>query len=93
MSLIRLIERQNRKARAEQSGNTASIKLLLPTVLCLAPPVFILLIGPAALDFRDFINRERDESSQLVEQANTVPGLDGRPVVGAFERLSPPRPV
>lgn len=72
--------RHNRKTRAEQAGNTASIKLLLPTVLCLAPPVFILLIGPAALDFRDFINRERDESSQLVEQANTVVGPSGRAV-------------
>ncbi len=70
--------RQNRKTRAEQSGNTASIKLLLPTVLCLAPPVFILLIGPAALDFRDFMNRERAESTELVEQANTVTVLDGR---------------
>jgi tight adherence protein C len=72
--------RHNRKTRAEQAGNTASIKLLIPTVLCLAPPVFILLIGPAALDFKDFINRERDESTQLVEQANNVPGLDGRPL-------------
>jgi len=70
--------RQNRKTRAERSGNTASIKLLLPTVLCLAPPVFILLIGPAALDFRDFINRERVQSIELVEQANTNPMLDGR---------------
>ena len=70
--------RQNRKARAEQSGNTASVKLLLPTVLCLAPPVFILLIGPAALDFRDFMNREREENTQLVQRANTVTGFDSR---------------
>lgn len=77
--------RQNRKTRAEQAGNTASIKLLLPTVLCLAPPVFILLIGPAALDFRDFINRERDGSSQLVEQANTIAGPNGRPVLQSGE--------
>lgn len=83
--------RHNRKTRAEQAGNTASIKLLLPTVLCLAPPVFILLIGPAALDFRDFINRERDESTQLVEQANAVPGLDGRPAPRASDGLLPAR--
>lgn len=67
--------RHNRKTRAEQAGNTASIKLLLPTVLCLAPPVFILLIGPATLDFRDFINRERDDTTHLVEQANTIFGF------------------
>ena len=83
--------RHNRKTRAEQAGNTASVKLLLPTVLCLAPPVFILLIGPATLDFRDFINRERDESSLLVEQANVIPGLDGRSEPSALDRLSPAR--
>ena len=69
--------RHNRKTRAEQAGNTASIKLLLPTVLCLAPPVFILLIGPAVLDFRDFINREREDTINLVEQANNVFGFSG----------------
>ncbi len=83
--------RHNRKTRAEQAGNTASIKLLLPTVLCLAPPVFILLIGPAALDFRDFMNRERDESTQLVEQANAITGPNGRPVPRAMDRLMPAR--
>lgn len=85
--------RHNRKARVEQSGNTASVKLLLPTVLCLAPPVFILLIGPATLDFRDFINRERDESSQLVEKANTVPGIGGRTDLRGSERFSRARPA
>ena len=70
--------RHNRKTRAEQAGNTASVKLLLPTVLCLAPPVFILLVGPAALDFRDFINRERDDTIHLVEQANQIFGFTDR---------------
>lgn len=64
--------RMARKLRAEQAGNTASVKLLLPVVLCLAPPIFILLVGPAVLDFRDFINRERQESSELIEQARAV---------------------
>jgi len=82
--------RHNRKTRAEQAGSTASVKLLLPTVLCLAPPVFILLIGPATLDFRDFINRERAESSLLVEQANFIGG-PSQAAISAIERLLPAR--
>jgi len=65
--------RHNRKIQAEQAGNTASIKLLLPTVLCLAPPIFIILIGPAVIDFREFINREREETIKIVESATTFP--------------------
>ena len=63
--------RDDRKRRAEQAGNTASIKLLLPVVICLAPPIFILLIGPAILDLRDFINREKDGSVELIERVNS----------------------
>ena len=62
--------RENRKQDAEQAGQTATIKLLLPVVFCLAPPIFILLTGPAILDLRDFINRERDTAVELVEQVN-----------------------
>ena len=62
--------RETRKQEAEQAGNLASIKLLLPVVLCLAPPVFILLVGPAFLDLRDFVNRERASAANAVQQAN-----------------------
>ncbi|MFK7768960.1 MAG: type II secretion system F family protein [Mariniblastus sp.] len=62
--------RESRKQRAELAGQLATVKLLLPVVFCLAPPVFILLIGPAVLDFRDFVNRERKTGSELVEMAN-----------------------
>lgn len=65
--------RATRKHRAEHAGNTVSAKLLLPVVLCLSPPIFILLVGPAVLDFRDFIYRERDETIELVEQARAIP--------------------
>jgi tight adherence protein C len=64
-----------RRQRAEQAGNLASIKLLLPVVLCLAPPIFILLIGPAVLDFREFHQREKTNASALVEQANVTDAL------------------
>ena len=62
--------RHQRKIRAEKEGNSASIKLLIPTVLCLAPPIFILLVGPAVLELREFINRQTAETIEIVEQVN-----------------------
>ena len=68
--------REDRRRQAEHLGNTATIKLLLPVVTCLAPPIFILLIGPAFLDLRDFINRER-ELQPAIQNANEI----RRPVI------------
>ena len=50
--------RRGFRQRAEEQGNKNSIKLLLPVTLCLAPPVYILLLAPAVLELRDFIIRE-----------------------------------
>lgn len=71
--------RHKRKQRAEQSGNMASVKLLLPIVFCLTPPVFIVLIGPGILEFRDFIVQ-----GQQTENRIEIPEV-GTPQV---ERLS-----
>lgn len=54
--------RRDRKNRAERAGNTASIKLLLPVVTCLCPPIAVMLVGPAMVDFKDFLNRNRAEA-------------------------------
>ncbi len=61
--------RHNRKQRAERAGNLASLKLLLPIVLCLTPPVFIVLIGPGLLDFRDFMMREQQVDRAAIREA------------------------
>lgn len=47
------IRRQFRQ-RAEERANKTSVKLLFPVILCLAPPVFILLLGPPVLQLRSF---------------------------------------
>jgi len=47
------IRRQARQ-RAEERANKTSIKMLFPVILCLAPPVFILLLGPPVLEMRNF---------------------------------------
>lgn len=62
--------RANRRQRIEKTASTASVKLLIPVVLFLAPPVFIVLIGPGLLDFRDFIQRETENHSAAIRQAN-----------------------
>ncbi|MCA9135249.1 MAG: type II secretion system F family protein [Planctomycetales bacterium] len=62
--------RIDRYNRAEHAGNTASLKLLLPVVLCLAPPIGILLVGPAVIEIRDFINREKGQTKAAIEQVN-----------------------
>ena len=48
------IRRQFRQ-RSEERANKTSVKLLFPVVICLAPPVFILLLGPPVLQLRSFI--------------------------------------
>ena len=58
--------RRGFRQRAEEKGNKNSVKLLLPVVLCLAPPVYILLLAPAVLELRDFIIRENKPGGVLV---------------------------
>jgi len=59
-----------RRQRVEKAGATASVELLLPVVLFLVPPVFIVLIGPGLLDFRDFILREQDNHAEVIRNAS-----------------------
>ncbi len=46
--------RRGQRQRVEERGNRASVAMILPIVLCLAPPIYILLIGPALIELRDF---------------------------------------
>ncbi len=62
--------REDRNLRIEKAGNTASIRMLLPVVLCIAPPIFVILTGPALLDVRDFLTKEQNSPSSAVSQFN-----------------------
>ncbi len=57
--------RRIRSQKAEEQGNRASIKLLLPVIFCLAPPIYILLLGPAVLELKDFVSRENQPGGVL----------------------------
>jgi tight adherence protein C len=57
--------RRGARFRAEERANKASIKLLFPVILCLAPPVYILLCGPSVLQLREFLINENRPGGML----------------------------
>jgi tight adherence protein C len=64
--------------RAEERANKTSVKLLFPVVLCLAPPVFILLIGPPVLQLRNFV-RDAHKPGGVLEIPRQVPTTSNQP--------------
>ncbi|GDY11009.1 hypothetical protein LBMAG52_44970 [Planctomycetia bacterium] len=70
---IRLQFRQ----RAEERANKTSVKLLFPVVICLAPPVFILLLGPPVLQLRSFF-RDAHKTGGVLELQRPAPVTPNR---------------
>lgn len=68
--------RESQRQRADEKANTATFKLLFPTVACLMPAVFLFLLGPAIIQLSDFftgdgqriLNSETPELDQFREQ-------------------------
>ncbi len=46
--------RETMRQRADEKANSATFKLLFPTVLCLLPAVYLFLLGPAVIQLSDF---------------------------------------
>jgi tight adherence protein C len=68
--------RESLRQRADEKANTATFKLLFPTVACLMPAVFLFLLGPAIIQLSDFFNNGGvDNLSQNIQQ---VERLDNR---------------
>ena len=73
------------RQRAEERGNRTSVKMLLPVALCLAPPVYILLLAPALLELQSFVTRENrpggvlaPADAALLQQARQSASLTSR---------------
>lgn len=60
--------RRAHRQRAEERGNKTSVKLLFPIALCLTPPVYILLLAPAVLEIKDFVERENRPGGVLEQR-------------------------
>lgn len=63
--------RESRKQRADQAANTAVLKMLFPTALCLMPAVFLFLLGPAMVDLTEFFQGESGEAFRSGRAAAT----------------------
>jgi len=69
--------RESLKQRAEEKGNKAAFKLLFPTVFCLMPAVFMVLMGPAIIEFSNFMNRDDStlqRSSEIIRRTGQQRG-------------------
>jgi tight adherence protein C len=66
------IRRQYRQ-RAEERASKTSIMMLFPVVLCLAPPVFVLLLAPPVLQLRNFIREAHQPGGVLEPSTYSVP--------------------
>uniref|UniRef100_A0A7C2K165 Type II secretion system F family protein n=1 Tax=Schlesneria paludicola TaxID=360056 RepID=A0A7C2K165_9PLAN len=73
--------RRQYRQRVEERANKTSIAMLFPVILCLAPPVFILLVGPPVLQLRSFIHDAHQtggvlDTGSYAERALPVTDLD-----------------
>lgn len=60
--------RRTRRQQAEERGNKASVKLLFPIVFFLAPPIYILLLGPAVVELKNFVQKQNQPGGVLTQR-------------------------
>jgi tight adherence protein C len=70
--------RRTRRQRAEERAGKVQVKMMFPVVLCLAPPVYMILCGPAVLELSNFMTREDFRPTYNVAPA-TVGNQDATP--------------
>ncbi len=81
--------RRARRQRAEEQGNKTTVKMLLPLVFCLAPPIYMLLLTPAIIELRSFVLHENEAGGVLSPASLTAEdGVGDIDVEDAAERFS-----
>ncbi|PQO43083.1 type II secretion system F family protein [Blastopirellula marina] len=64
--------RRTRRQLAEERGNQNSVKLLIPVIFLLAPPIYILLLGPSALRLHDFMTNGSEQGGVLDQDTTSA---------------------
>jgi len=64
--------RRSRRQRAEERGNRSSVQLLLPIALFLAPPIYILLLGPAVIELKNFVQQQNRPGGALSQSPSSA---------------------
>jgi tight adherence protein C len=73
--------RETIRQQADQKANSATFKMLFPTVICLMPAVFMFLLGPAVIELNDFFKGRGQEildSNTISTEMSTTRGLAPR---------------
>lgn len=70
--------RETMRQRSDQKANSATFKLLFPTVLCLMPAVYLFLLGPAVIQLADFYTGRGRQVIQAGATAATGNALNQR---------------
>ncbi len=61
--------REARMQKVLRRGNTIALKMLFPTILCLAPAAFIVILSPPLIDLRSFRDRENRSNGSLSQDS------------------------
>ena len=59
--------REKRELRAEEMAQKAAVKVLFPTLLFIFPSIFVILIGPAAIDVAEVFSADQEETVERPE--------------------------
>jgi tight adherence protein C len=90
---VRLARRQ----RADEQGNKTALKLLFPLIFCLAPPVYIMLLAPAAIELRNFVKEEAGPGGLLATSPtdlnDVIQNAEAIEYGDTIRQLPPPQPL
>jgi len=60
--------RRNRRREAEEKANRTTVQIMIPVIFFLAPPIYIMLCGPAVLGLVDFFEGKK----QMLEVEQSI---------------------
>ncbi len=65
--------RTKRENQAEEMAQKAAIKILMPTLLCIFPAIFVVLVGPAVFQIQDNLKLQGEASEVTTASQDPSP--------------------